>query len=163
MQRNGVLGVSRSDTQAVDYATRHLRFGWWSLLVFAAAGLVLETLHGFKVRAYVDVTNDTRRLMWTLAHAHGTGLSLVHVVFGLTVRTGSGFGGRDLRAVSAALIGASVLLPGGFFLGGIAFYSGDPGFGVLLVPFGAALLLAAVFSIARATAPPKPRIEREPR
>lgn len=41
-------------------------------------------------------------------------------------------------------------MPGGFFLGGIAFYSGDPGFGILLVPFGAVLLLAAVFLIARA-------------
>jgi hypothetical protein len=154
IERGRALGVSPAGTHAVDYAARHLRFGWWSLLVFAAAGLVLETLHGFKVRAYVDVTNETRRLMWTLAHAHGTGLSLVHVVFGLTVRGAPGFGDRDVRVVSAALIGASVLLPGGFFLGGIGFYSGDPGLGVLLVPFGAALLLAAVFSIARATASP---------
>ena len=56
----------------MDYARRHIRFGWWSLLVFASAGLVLESLHGFKVRAYLDTSNETRRLMWTLAHAHGT-------------------------------------------------------------------------------------------
>ena len=37
-----------------DYARRHLRIGWWSLLCFATVGLVLEMLHGFKVRAYLD-------------------------------------------------------------------------------------------------------------
>jgi len=133
----------------IDYARRHVRFGWWSLLVFATLGLALETLHGFKVRAYLDVSNETRRLMWTLAHAHGTLLSFVHVVFGLTVRSGLGPAERALQAISTSLIAASVLLPGGFFLGGIAFFSGDPGLGVALVPLGAALLLWAVFSIAR--------------
>ena len=59
---------------------------------------------------------------------------------------------------------ASVLLPGGFFLGGIAFYSGDPGLGVLLVPVGAVLLLTAVFQMARATAFPGPSAaEAQPR
>ena len=60
---------------------RHLRFGWWSLATFGLLGLVLETLHGFKVGAYLDVSNETRRLMWTLAHAHGTLLGLVHLGF----------------------------------------------------------------------------------
>ena len=45
-------------------------------MIFGALGLLLESLHGFKVRAYLDVTNETRRLMWTLAHAHGTVLGL---------------------------------------------------------------------------------------
>jgi hypothetical protein len=132
-----------------DYARRHLRFGWWSLLVFATLGLVLETLHGFKVRAYLDVSNDTRRLMWTLAHAHGTLLAVVHVVFGLTIRSGLDINAANQRLVSNALMTASVLLPGGFFLGGVVFYSGDPGLGVLLVPVGAVSLLMAVFLIAR--------------
>jgi hypothetical protein len=135
-----------------DYARRHLRFGWWSLLVFASLGFTLETLHGLKVRAYLDVSNETRRLMWTLAHAHGTLLGLVHVAFGLTVRSAALDPGlTNVRAISPALIAASVLLPGGFFLGGIAFYGGDPGLGVLLVPFGALSLIAAVFMIARAS------------
>ena len=135
-----------------DYARRHLRFGWWSLLVFASLGFTLETLHGLKVRAYLDVSNETRRLMWTLAHAHGTLLGLVHVAFGLTVRSAALDPGlTNVRAISPALIAASVLLPGGFFLGGIAFYGGDPGLGVLLVPFGAVSLIAAVFMIARAS------------
>jgi hypothetical protein len=139
-----------------DYSRRHLRFGWWSLLVFASGGLVLETLHGFKVGAYLDVSNETRRLMWTLAHAHGTLLAVIHVVFALTLRSvpelATELATKDLRAISSSLVAASLLLPGGFFLGGFAFYGGDPGLGVLLVPVGAALLLLAVYLIARATA-----------
>jgi hypothetical protein len=135
----------------IDYVRRHLRFGWWSLFVFATLGLSLELLHGFKVRAYLDVSNETRRLMWTLAHAHGTLLALVHVVFGLCVATFPDFGARSLRLISRSLMAASVLLPGGFFLGGIAFYSGDPGLGVLLVPVGAVALLTAVFYLAGGT------------
>ena len=134
-----------------DYARRHLRFGWWSLLVFAALGLTLEALHGFKVRAYLDVSNETRRLMWTLAHAHGTLVGIVHVIVGLTLRSGAPPAPAHLRLTSNCLIGASVLLPGGFFLGGISFYSGDPGIGVILVPAEAVLFLAAVHRIARTT------------
>jgi len=132
----------------LDYAQRHLRFGWWSLLLFATFGLVLESLQGFKVRAYLDVSNETRRLMWTLAHAHGTLLAIVHVIFALTWRAAPASLPKP-RLISTSLIAASALLPGGFFLGGVAFYSGDPGLGVLLVPIGGVLLLVAVFSIAR--------------
>src|SRR6185436_11025626 len=135
----------------MDLATRHVRFGWWSLLVFASAGLVLESLHGFKVRAYLDASNETRRLMWTLAHAHGTLLALIHIVYGLTLRGAPDLNLRHRELTSGALIGASVLLPGGFFLGGVQFYAGDPGLGVLLVPVGASLLLTAVFLVARST------------
>jgi hypothetical protein len=139
-----------------DYARRHLRIGWWSLLCFATLGLVLELLHGFKVRAYLDVSNETRRLMWTLGHAHGTLLSLVHVIFGLSIRVAAESFERNLRLISSCLIGASVLLPGGFFLGGVVVYGGDPGLGVLLVPIGAVLLLAAVFFIASQVAGSRP-------
>src|SRR5688572_28730652 len=69
-----------------DYVHRHVRFGWWSFLVFATFGLVLETFHGFKLGAYLDASQETRRLMWTLAHAHGTLLSVVHIVFGTYTR-----------------------------------------------------------------------------
>jgi hypothetical protein len=135
----------------MDASRRHLRFGWWSLLLFATLGLVLESLHGFKVRAYLDVSNETRRLMWTLAHAHGTLLAVIHIVFGLTLRGGSVPALASQRLLSTALYAASVLLPGGFFLGGVVFYAGDPGVGVLLVPAGGVLLLYAIFRIARST------------
>jgi hypothetical protein len=144
----------------MDYARRHLRFGWWSLLFFSVLGLALESLHGFKVRAYLDVSNDTRRLMWTLAHAHGTLLSLVHVLFGLSVRVAPEMGARNRPLMSWCLIGTSCLLPGGFFLGGIMFYGGDPGVGVLLVPVGAASLIIAAFLLARMAASTGPASKR---
>jgi len=136
---------------AIDYSRRHLAFGWWSLLAFAVLGLTLEALHGFKVRAYLDVSSETRRLMWTLAHAHGVGLALVHIVFGLMLRAAPETAASNVSTISIALLSASVLLPGGFFLGGIGFYAGDPGIGIALVPVGAAALLYALAKIARAT------------
>jgi hypothetical protein len=101
-------------------------------------------LHGFKIGWYVDVGNETRRLMFTLAHAHGTLLALVNIAAGLTVRIVERFGLRP--SVSFGLIWAAILLPAGFFLGGIAIYDGDPGLGIWLVPIGAALLF---YSVAR--------------
>ena len=134
---------------ALVYAKKHVRFGWWSLLVFLTLGFALKTLHGFKVRMYLDVTNETRRLMWTLAHAHRSLVSLVHVVFGICLRVIPELRVGSLRRASSSLVAASLLLPGGFFLGGVTFYSGDPGIGIVLVPIGAALLGVAVYLIAR--------------
>ena len=127
-------------------ADRNLRFGWWSLLVFLSVGGALETLHGFKIGWYLDVGNETRRLMFTLAHAHGTLLALINIAAGLTVRKVDRF---ELRpSVSFALIWAAILLPAGFFLGGIVTYDGDPGLGVWLVPIGAVLLFYSIARIA---------------
>jgi len=127
-------------------AHRNLRFGWWSLLVFLSLGGALETLHGFKIGWYVDVGNETRRLMFTLAHAHGTLLALINIAAGLTARNVDRF---ELRpSVSFALIWAAILLPAGFFLGGIVIYDGDPGLGVWLVPVGAILLFYGIARIA---------------
>ena len=118
------------------------------MAVFGLLGLVLETLHGFKVGAYLDVSNDTRRLMWTLAHSHGTLLGVVHLGFAFTLRHLDP-DAPSIRSASSALIGASVVLPAGFFLGGIRFYAGDPGVGVALVPVGAVLLIYAAVVVAR--------------
>src|SRR2546423_12645834 len=88
------------------YSDRNLRFGWWSLLIFLSLGGILETLHGFKIGWYVDVNNDMRRLMFTLAHAHGTAVALVNIVAGLTARSPKGF---ELKpAVSFSLIWAGI-------------------------------------------------------
>lgn len=145
------------------YARKHVRFGWWTLLIFLTLGLVLEMLHGFKIRMYLDTSNETRRLMWTLAHAHGALLSLVHIIFGLCLRSMPELAGGSLSLASSSLVGASLLLPGGFFLGGIAFYSGDPGLGIALAPVGAAMLGIAVYLMARATAGLRKRQESEGR
>lgn len=151
---------------------RHLRFGWWSLLAFLSLGFTLEMLHGFKVGLYLDASNETRRLMWTLAHAHGGLFGVIHILFGLYLRVAPEAAPRRLPAVSISLVGASLLLPGGFFLGGVTVYGGDPGLGILAVPAGAALLAAAVYAIARAsatagktssTAPAAPRGQRRAR
>jgi hypothetical protein len=129
------------------YARRHKQFGWWLLFVFATLGLALELLHGFKIQTYLAVSSETRRLMWTLAHAHGVLIALVNVVFGVSLDTGTP--PRHLSTISVALIAAGILIPGGFLLAGIAFYDGDPGVAVVFVPVGAVLLLVAVFSLAR--------------
>jgi len=143
------------DIAADGLARRHLRFGWTAVLVFGLLGLILEMLHGFKVRAYLDVSNETRRLMWTLAHAHGTLLGLVNVAYGLTVAHFADWGHGTLP--SRGLIAAAVLLPAGFFLGGLQPYDGDPGLGIVLVPVGAIALVGALAALVlgrRPVAPP---------
>src|SRR5437868_15274796 len=76
-----------------------------------------------------------RRLMFTLAHAHGTALALVNIVAGLTARNVERF---ELRpAVSFCLICAGLLFPLGFFLGGVLSYCGYPRLGIMLAPTAA--------------------------
>ena len=125
-------------------AQRHLRIGWWSLLLFLTMGVVLEALHAFKLGYYLDVSNSTRRHMWTLCHAHGTLLSILHIAFAASL----GLLGRPRPALigwaSSCLSASTALLPGGFFLGGLYIYGGDPGLGIVLVPLGSLALAAAV-------------------
>ncbi|MEY2409308.1 MAG: hypothetical protein QOF48_1978 [Verrucomicrobiota bacterium] len=113
-------------------------------MIFLTLGIVLEALHGFKVGAYLNVSNETRRLMWTLAHAHGTLLGLVNLAFAFTVDRVAEWPPRGRSRASICLRGATVLLPAGFFLGGWFVHGGDPGVGILLVPLGALLLLISV-------------------
>ena len=129
---------------------RHLRFGWWSLAFFLLIGTTLEAMHGLKVGYYLDASNSTRRLLWTLAHAHGSLLGLVHLGFAATLGLGVVLSERSSRWASGCLAGASFLLPGGFAIGGWFAEAGDPGLGVLLVPVGAAALLVSVVLTARA-------------
>lgn len=134
-------------------AQRHLRIGWWSLLLFLTMGVVLEALHGFKLGYYLDVSNSTRRHMWTLCHAHGTLLSILHIAFAASLS----LLGRPRPALigwaSSCLSASTALLPGGFFLGGLYIYGGDPGLGIALVPLGALALAAAVGLTAWMTRP----------
>lgn len=138
-----------SDREISALARRHLRLGWWSLLVFLSLGAVLESMHGLKVGWYLNVSNETRRLMWTLAHAHGTLLSLVHLGFGFSVSQFTKWDPRRRNLASRSLMAAGLLLPAGFLTGGIFIYNGDPGLGILLVPVGAVLLFLAVWLTAR--------------
>lgn len=87
--------------------------------------------------------------MWRLAHAHGTLLAVINLVFSAGVCTSSSGDPRWRRQASRLLIWASILLPGGFFLGGFAVHGSDPWIGVLLVPIGALFLLAGIVITAR--------------
>jgi hypothetical protein len=128
----------------------HLRFGWWALGLFLLGGLALESLHAFKSRWYLDAANETRRMLLTLAHAHGVLLALVNVGFGASVARVPSAGATLLRIASPCLRAATLLLPGGFLLGGLVIYGGDPGVGIVLVPIGALVLLAGVVATALA-------------
>lgn len=140
----------RAAPPAVDALARlHLRVGWWALLVFLALGATLEMLSGFKVALYLDVANSTRRLVWTLAHAHGTLLSMINILFASSLRFAPRWDGSRRLLASRCLRGALLLMPLGFFLGGVRLHGGDPGLGILLVPPGALLLFIAVLSTAR--------------
>jgi hypothetical protein len=130
-----------------ELTRRHLVIGYWALALFVTLGLALEAMHAFKVAAYLDVENETRRLMWRLAHAHGTLLAIVNIVYALTVRAVP----SAARAIaSTCFILALVLIPGGFFLGGVVVHGGDPNPTVLLVPAGFVALAVALVSVARA-------------
>jgi hypothetical protein len=149
--------VSERAPSAPELWARHLRVGWWSLLVFLCGGVGLETLHGVKAGFYLDVGNETRRLLWTLAHAHGTLLAILNLVFAATLRSLPRWSGASQAAASRCLIGALILLPLGFLLGGAFPHGGDPGLGVALVPPGALLLFAAVLLTAMGVTRGTPR------
>lgn len=119
---------------------RTLVTGWVLLAISLPFGVMLEALHGFKVQTYL--ASDTRRELWRLAHAHGTMLGIVCLVFVALAE-------RHLAEASRPSIGrqlawGSVLMPIGFFLGGILNSEGDPSLGIALVPVGALLLLVAL-------------------
>lgn len=136
--------------QRTAAARRHFRFGWWALFAFAGLGLVLESMQGLRVGWYLDVSNETRRLMFRLAHAHGTLLAIVNLVFALSLDSRR-FGPRigDPKIPSACFGAALILLPAGFFTGGLVIYDGDPGLGIMMVPVGALLFMVGALVVAR--------------
>ncbi len=140
---NGEVLAQEATTVAATIR-RHLRWGWWLILIFLVLGSVLETFHGLKIGFYLDVHHSTRRLLWTLAHAHGTLLGLMHLAFAFTLRQRPPWPARPCRITSRCLTSAGLLLPAGFFLGGLFCFDGDPGLPILLVPMGGLLLVIAV-------------------
>jgi hypothetical protein len=125
-------------------ARRHHLIGWSALLVFLSLGAFLEALHGFKVGFYLDPDYRLRRQLWTLAHTHGTLLALVQIGFAVGLTQFGRWTPSRLKLVSFFLLDAAVLIPLGFFLGGLFPSESDPWVGVLLVPPGALLLFIAV-------------------
>ncbi len=90
--------------------------------------------------------------MWTLAHAHGTLLSILNLVLAMSIRLTPDWKAFSRTLASTCLLGALVLIPIGFFLGGVFIFGGDPGIGVILVPPGGLLLFLAVLPIASRSA-----------
>lgn len=126
---------------------RHLVAGWLGLAIFLFLGIVLEAMHALKMEYYLDLRNSARRMMWTLGHAHGTLFSVVSIALAWTIS--QVYPGRLIRGASWGMLGGLVLLPLGFFLGGLDAKGGDPGLGILLVPVGAAsMLIGAVCAAA---------------
>ena len=142
---------SAADSNATPEERRHFKFGWWSLFVFVCLGISLEMMLAFRVGWYMDVgDNETHRLMLRLGHAHGTLLSVLNIVFaGSLARLSLPAGARVLA--SRCLAAATLLVPGGFLLGGLVTHGADPGLGIILLPAGAVLLMFGIFQVARHT------------
>jgi len=133
--------------KTTDSAIRKtLRAGWLLLAISLPFGVTLEALHGFKVQAYL--ASDMRREMWRLAHAHGTLLGILCLVSGLLADAHIAEAVRP--RVLAMIRWGAVLMPLGFFLGGVLNSEGDPSLGILLVPAGALLLVVALVRVALA-------------
>ena len=143
-QRRETTPDQAADQRDQPLALFHLRIGWWLLLVFVVLGVVLESLHGFKVAWYLNVGQESRRLLWRLSHANGTFLALVNIGFAATVWIRGQEATSRLMVASRCLLAASVLVPAGFFWGGTTLYGNDPGVGIILLPIGAVLLIVAV-------------------
>jgi len=140
-----------TNSQTTPGERRHFKIGWWSLFVFVCLGIVLEGMLAFRVGWYLDVgDNETHRLMLRLGHAHGTLLSVLNIVFAASLtRLSLPVGARVLA--SRCLAAATLLVPGGFILGGLVTHGADPGLGIILLPVGAILLLFGIFQVASNT------------
>jgi len=128
-----------------------VRMGWLLLAIALPLGVTLEALHGFKVQAYL--ASETRREMWRLAHAHGTLLGILCLVSAALAE--AHVPARIRSRVLAMIRWGAVLMPLGFFLGGVLNSEGDPSPGIALVPIGALLLVVALVRVAAAPRAPR--------
>ncbi len=143
------MSGATSGSDGARRARLHLTFGWCLLVLFLLLGIALEAMHALKLGWYLDLANETRRLLLRLAHAHGVLLGVVNVCFALSIPH---LGLRDGRLgawISRCILLGSLLLPAGFLLGGVVVYGGDPNPGVILAPIGALLLAAGGLGIVR--------------
>ena len=127
------------------------RVGASGLVFWLTGGIVLEAFHGFKLAPYLE--DALRRQMWTLAHAHGTLLSVVALVLGWAGPLAS-LPARRARSCDRLFAAGAVMLPLGFLLGGAWHSEADPGIAILLVPAGGVLAAAGLFvGLLRPSAP----------
>jgi hypothetical protein len=112
--------------------------------VWALFGLAIEAAHGFKLGAYLD--DNLRHTILRLGHAHGVILALVVLAFPATLSPGAD--DRAARRTGRLLRAGALLIPAGFALGAIAPHEADPGWPVVLVPIGGALLVGGLIRTA---------------
>ena len=145
------LATPAANSSATPEERRHFKLGWWSLFVFVCLGIMLEGMLAFRVGWYLDVgDNETHRLMLRLGHAHGTLLSILNIAFAASLVLLS-LPDYARTLASRCLTAATLLVPGGFILGGLFTHGSEPGLGIVLLPVGAILLLLGIFQVARNT------------
>lgn len=127
--------------------------GFWLLAIALPLGLTLEALHALKVPVYFG--SALRRELWTLAHAHGNLLGILCLCYAALAEKWVHDAGRRLRAARLLVVG-SILMPVGFFVGGVLNFEGDPSPGIVVVPLGALLLLLALVTAALGNASKAP-------
>lgn len=120
--------------------TTNLRYGWTALALFLLLGLGLEFLHLVKAPWYLDVR--IRRELWVLAHAHGTLLAAINLLFALTAERCLP-DARKRRLAGRMLAWGAALVPAGFFFGGIGNSESDPSLFIIATPIGALMVLHA--------------------
>jgi hypothetical protein len=124
-------------------------FAW--ICFWISFGLLLDSFMGMKQLFYLS--NPIRREMWRLAHAHGTLLTLVFLTYGH-------FRGFAKKQHENMMFIGMLLMPVGFFLGGIVTTEIDPFVGVFLVPVGGLLfvlgLLLSLFTTPQTPQPSPP-------
>lgn len=119
---------------------------WLGIGLWMLFGLLVEGLIGFRAPAYM--TDEVRRELFRLAHAHGTLLNLMILAAYLFLQNSS------IVVPNAAIISMRagvVLMPLGFLLGGIWHYGSDPGLGIFLAPVGGIMVIFGVISIGIST------------
>jgi hypothetical protein len=116
---------------------------WISIAVWMSFGLLLESLIGYRVPAYLR--DDVRREIFRLAHTHGTLLNLVLLGAALCIERGLALPSK--MGLMAFRVGV-VLMPVGFLLGGIWHTEGEPGLGVWLAPLGGVLVIMGAVDMA---------------
>lgn len=133
--------AEQSSSQTSTFAQTHRKYGWTALFFFMLFGTIVEGMLGFKSSG---ITMDAlRRELWSLAHFHGAMLAVVNIVY-VQWADSSQIAENSRKSASRTLLIGSILMPVGFFLGGVAHPEGDPGIGIFLVPLGALLLLYTI-------------------
>lgn len=136
---NSKTDANSKETISLNLDKRHRRYGWTALFLFLSFGSLLEGLLGFKsVGLLMD---PLRRELWSLAHFHGAMLAIINLVYS---QWAENISVNQQNIASWLLIFGSILLPLGFFLGGIAHLEADPSLGIFLVPIGTLMLLYTI-------------------